>query len=190
MPNRPARLLVLVGALALLVSLGWVGEMHDPIAKTYTNPILLEFAGGAILAWLAPRLHLAHPAIGWGLLAAAVAWLMIAYTSSASPDPVSAHAFSAIAMLAGALVLERLARSRPLALGLFLGDASYSIYLAHPFGQRILYFVLAKTVGVASLALGALFVLMAIAVGLASGAASYLLVERPIISAARKWRHV
>ena len=185
-PHRLARLLVLVGSLALLVAVGRLTEVQGPIARTYTNPILLEFAAGATLAWLAPRLHDARPVLGWMLLSGAVVWLVLIYSKNAAPNLIGAHAFPAIAMVAGALVLEPIARCRANMTGLFLGDASYSIYLAHPFGLRIWYLVLDRTVGVTSFTLGAIFAVTAIAVGLASGAVSYLLLERPIMEGARR----
>ena len=47
-------------------------------------------------------------------------------------------------------MIERAARARPSRFWLMLGDASYSIYLAHPFAQRVLLIAVNRTVGLAS----------------------------------------
>lgn len=185
-PYRAARLATLVGTLVLLILAGWFMDARGTLAKTYTDPVLLEFAAGALLAWFAPRLGRAHPGIGWALLGGAIVWLVLVYSSSAMPELVAAHAPAAIGMLAGALVLERTALTGVNPLGLFLGDASYSIYLVHPFGQRIWYLALDKTVGVASFPLAAFYVATAIFIGLTCGAAVHLLLERPIMRAGKR----
>lgn len=52
----PKSLLLLLSMLSALVGFGWLlGPFEEPMLKTYTSPLLLEFAGGAILgrAWIA-----------------------------------------------------------------------------------------------------------------------------------------
>jgi peptidoglycan/LPS O-acetylase OafA/YrhL len=91
-------------------------------------------------------------------------------------------------MLAGALMLEPLARTSITPFGAFLGDASYSIYLAHPFGLRLWHLPFERLVGTASVAGIALYVASAVVVGLFVGIATYLLVEKPILSALKRPR--
>jgi peptidoglycan/LPS O-acetylase OafA/YrhL len=185
-PVPRLRLSVLVVMLSLLVATGWIARPSGAVAEIYTNPLLLEFAAGAVLASLATRLQAGGPAIGWGLIGGAICWLLVAYTRDALPNLVLAHAVPAIATVAGALVLEPQARRRPNALALFLGDASYSLYLAHPFAQRAWYFAAARVLGTASLASEAFLLVSMVAAGLAGGAVTYFWVEKPLLRMGRR----
>jgi exopolysaccharide production protein ExoZ len=189
-PHRAMRLAALVAVLVLLVFIGLLVQPRDAIGITYTNPILLEFAAGAVLARVTRHLHDAASGIGWALISGAIIWLVIAYSLEKLPDPIYAHAVPAAAMLAGALVLEPLARRRPIFLGVFFGDASYSLYLSHPFVQRVWYFVLEKALGSTSVAVAAIFSVSAVIVGLAGGAACYLLVEKPVLRMGKRIGHL
>lgn len=189
-PSLRWRLSVVVTALALLVAMGWTARPGGAVVEIYTNPLLLEFAAGAVLAFIATRLQATGPAIGWGLIGGALCWLLVAYTREALPSLNLAHAVPAVATVAGALILEPWARRRPNALGLFLGDASYSLYLAHPFAQRAWYFAAARIMGTASLASEAFLLVSMVVAGLVGGALTYLFVEKPILRAGRRLGHL
>ncbi len=189
-PAQRWRLTVLVGALLLLVATGSAARPSGAVAEIYTNPLLLEFAAGAVLARVAARLQDASPAIGWSLIGGAVCWLLVAYTREALPSLIVAHAVPAVATVVGALILEPRARRRPSPLGLFLGDASYSLYLAHPVAQRAWYFAAVRVMGTASLASEAFLLISMVVVGLAGGAVTYLFVEKPILRAGRRLGHL
>lgn len=189
-PTRAIRLAAVLGGLTLLVAIGALVAPSQAVASTYTNPLLLEFAAGILIGRLAPRLGAAPPGLGWAVMAGAVAWLVIAYSGAGVPSEVVAHGVPASAMLAGALILERAARKRPLKLALFLGDASYSLYLSHPFAQRLWYIVVDRLVGMTSIAVSIVFLLGAILVSLIAGAVTHLLVERPILAAGRHLAHI
>jgi exopolysaccharide production protein ExoZ len=189
-PSPRWRLPGLVGALALLVAIGLVDQPSGDLAAIYTNPLLLEFAAGVVLASVASRLQAAGPAIGCGLIGGALCWLVVAYTRETLPDLIVAHAVPAVAMMAGTLTLEPWARRQPSRLGVFLGDASYSLYLAHPFAQRAWYFVIAGLMGIHTLASNAVVLVSLVLVGLAGGALTYLFVERPIMRVGRRLVHL
>jgi exopolysaccharide production protein ExoZ len=91
----------------------------------------------------------------------------------------------AIATVAGALMLEPLAHRRPSQLGLLLGDASYAIYLAHPFAQRACYLVYGTVIGLASHAALAGLAVTMFAAGLCGGIFCHHVIERPILVARR-----
>jgi exopolysaccharide production protein ExoZ len=186
--HRPTRLALLLGTLTLLVLIGLVAAPTGAVASTYTNPMLLEFAAGTLLAWVMPRAKGVSPLLGVVLLATAIAWLTGAYALDASP--FVAHSVAAAAALAGALLLEPIARRKISVTGLFLGDASYSIYLAHPFGIRAWQIVFERLIGTGSMLAVAGCVLGAVVVGLGVGVASYLCVERPVLHALRRRERV
>ncbi|HKX10107.1 MAG TPA: acyltransferase [Stellaceae bacterium] len=189
-PSQRWRLLTLVGALGLLVALGLAARPSEAAAQIYTNPLLLEFAAGAVLARLAMRLQTVSKSVGWGLIGGALCWVVVAYTREALPSLIVAHAPPAIATVAGALILEPYARRRPSPLGLFLGDASYSLYLAHPFAQRAWYFAVVRIMGIASAGSEAFLLVTMVVTGLAGGALTYLFVERPILRVGRRVGHL
>jgi peptidoglycan/LPS O-acetylase OafA/YrhL len=186
-PSRLSRFATLVAAFLALVTIGrWVSG--GPVVATYTDPILLEFLAGIVLAMLSPWLMRQAAVLGGLLILASAAFLIIVAAAGLPWERALASGVPAAGIVAGALVLEPLARKAPSRLGLLLGDASYSIYLAHPFGQRVwllacqyMQFDLAGMTAV-------LYVLAAVVVGIASGVASHLLVERPLLAVGRPLR--
>jgi exopolysaccharide production protein ExoZ len=184
-PQRAPRLAVTIATLVVLVLIGAIVAPDGAVAAFYTRPIMLDFAAGILLAWLAPRLHAMPPAAGLALIAFALAWLIGAPIMTSWTARIVLVGVPAVATVAGALVLEPLAHRRPSRLGLLLGDASYAIYLAHPFAQRACYLVYGAVIGLAShAALVGLAVTM-FAAGLCGGILCHLVIERPILAARR-----
>ncbi|HEY1363723.1 MAG TPA: acyltransferase [Xanthobacteraceae bacterium] len=187
LPQPRHRIAFLAAVLLLLVSLGGWTLPASPILATYTDPLLLEFLAGVVLAVLAPRLMRSSATLGALLIAAGAGGLLLALSSDELPKRILAYGVPAAAIVAGALVLEptlRRAVSRP---GLLLGDASYSIYLAHPFAQRLWLLavggLLPENVGPAGLAVQ---VAAAVAAGLLGGVLSYRFIERPLLAAGHR----
>jgi exopolysaccharide production protein ExoZ len=179
-PQLVPRLVGIVGFLVLLVLIGIVTAPVNPIGDVWTNTILLDFAVGIVLAWFAPRLQRLPPAFGFILIGAALVWALTALTRDVLPPRIVSFAPPAIAMVTGCLILEPLARKYPNRLGLLIGDASYSIYLAHAFTQRIWYFAFMALLGVGSTFLTTLFITTAWIAGLTGGVIAYWLVEKPV----------
>jgi exopolysaccharide production protein ExoZ len=119
------------------------------------------------------------------LLGVAVAWLGFAYSGGEPANRLAAHAPAALLVVVAAMVLEARARRKPSRLGLFLGDASYSVYLAHPFGERLCFLVLAA-IGASAASLGIIAVLVGVAAGLLAGLLVHLFIERPIMKAGKR----
>ena len=185
-PQRLPRLVGIVGALVLLVLVGIIAAPRGAITDVFTNLILLDFAVGILLAWLAPRLHRLPFWVGWVLIGAALIWVPTALAQDGLPPRIIAFAPPAFAMVTGALILEPLARAHPNRLGLLIGDASYSIYLAHAFAQRLWYFAFMALLGVGSAFLTTLFIASAWIAGLAGGVVAYWLLEKPILEWGRR----
>ncbi len=120
--------------LGLFVLLGCAGVLHGVVLTTWSNPILLEFCAGMLLALLPGRVSLPSAArlvlvagalillrlqpAGWSHLIYAgipAICLVAAATLGRSPEPTMLHK-------------SWLVR---------LGDASYALYLTHPFVMRI-----------------------------------------------------
>jgi exopolysaccharide production protein ExoZ len=177
----PARIRpwVVSAALAGLVAIGPLGDPRDPLWATYTNPLLLEFGAGVWLGkawsdgWLPGR------AAGWTLVAAGLAGFAAVTLAGIDTEPVRMLAWGlpALALVTGAVSLERagpLPHWWPLRA---LGDASYSVYLIH--GLAISAAVrLLQMVGIEA---SALLFLASVATGVAAGLVGYELVEKPMM---------
>ena len=117
-------------------------EPGSPVGKLVLSPFVLEFLGGAAVAWLAGRGvrwgWRAAPAVGVGYAAAAVA-VVAATAAGPYADAMVSHRLRvlvfgppAVLIVYGLVAAEgRWPRRVPRWL-LRTGDASYSLYLAHP----------------------------------------------------------
>ena len=185
------RVAALAAVIVVLVAINRVSMPFDPSAypifATWTSPQLLEILSGAGIALVASRLMLLPLPAGAALLGlgAILYWI--------GRDPV--HLFNiwtgagAVAVVAGALVLERAARRHPIRAIVFLGDATFSVYLAHPFAQRIAYLgFVSATGGATAIPFGlAAYVAIMVIAGLAGGLLNYVLLERPLQTRSSKW---
>jgi exopolysaccharide production protein ExoZ len=128
---RRGQLMALSIALIGLSLASLVLHGDNPLARTYTDPILLEFLAGVWLSalWRSGRLPIAAGPL---LLALGVAGFAAAGIARLDPQGwirLVVWGLPAWLMVAGALALEKQApKSRT---GLALGDGSYSIYLFH-----------------------------------------------------------
>lgn len=184
-PNRAVRFVLLAATFLGLIAFGLVAQPRGAMLRTYVDPIMLEFLAGVVLAIVSRQLMRCGALLGVALLIVAVLWVGVVYANGyALPRSIS-HAIPAVIAVAGALMLEPAARVHPSRLGLLLGNASYSIYLAHPFAQRLWLLGALYTVGLPVIS-PTLYVLTAFVVGIAGGVASYLLIERHLLNAA--WR--
>jgi exopolysaccharide production protein ExoZ len=185
---RPAlRLGLFAGLFVLLALAGWMTGPRGAILSTYTNPILLEFLAGVALAALGPWLMRSAVSLGLAALLVAAAWLVFVVLSEAPPGRLVAFGMPAAVIVAGALMLEPIARLRTSRIALLLGDASYSIYLAHPFAQRVWLLAVGLLVpDLGAPVVAALYVSSALLIGVLGGVASYLLLERPLLAAGHR----
>ena len=146
------------------------------------NPIVLEFAFGmgVALAWqggwrLPPRL-------AWPLVVLAAA-AIVAFATPASRVWVAGLAGAAMVWAMASAPLARTAIGRALEV---LGDASYSLYLLHPFVVGAAWFAWARTgAGGSAGAIG--FIALCLAVSAIAGWIAWRVIEAPIT---RKLRSV
>jgi exopolysaccharide production protein ExoZ len=127
-------ILILIGmALGNFIS-------SDPVRSFLKNPIALEFCYGMFLAYLFQRradfTHIARPLwiIGFACIAAAPLWIDHPNTNGL-PDAIRILVWGipAVLVVASFLSMRIGAGSRAMQLAVAIGDASYAIYLTHPF---------------------------------------------------------
>ncbi len=173
-----------VTALIALVALGKGPVGNDPVLAFMTGPMILEFGMGMILGLLFPHLpetQVSRSALIIGALAVAGLLLLPA---NAFITPI---AIVATLTVLGALMLERFGICVENRTIIKIGDASYALYLTHPFVTQgiilIASAVLPSSQGVAGLTIAAALLastLLAIAV--------HKWVEKPLgTHAARIW---
>jgi exopolysaccharide production protein ExoZ len=133
---RPAmRLAAIVGALTILVLTGaFVYDAAGPVLQFYTGSISIEFAFGVLLGWAFMRCR--SRGISWnapvsGAVLIAAAWLIYRYDLRLLDARGIGAGLPALAICAGALMMEPWLSKRPVRMFKLLGDASYSIYLSH-----------------------------------------------------------
>lgn len=128
-------------ALMVLVAAGRLfGPLSQPL-RFWSDPIILEFVYGMGLGLLhAGQIRLSTPvrAVLAGVAVAALIAVATLPNGSIMPDRALAYGLPA-AMLVAAVAFRREIQSQPsriAALGAALGDASYALYLIHPFAIR------------------------------------------------------
>jgi len=191
LPRRQATIGVLTALLALVLA-GMATQPSSDILATWTQPIILEFGLGLIIgnalldgrclpSWLALL-----------MMAAALAWLLAdpfaLTTLRQTPNDwrrLCGWGLPMAAILAAAVLgpRELPAWSRPAAA--LLGDASYSLYLTHPFILVAIETVWLHTIGPRHLVA---FIITVIVVALCAAVGVNKLIERPFTRALQRFR--
>lgn len=192
---RPRREAVL-GLSAALVGLVALGQAFGPLPQPlgfWSDPIILEFVYGMGLALL----HGKGRRLGgaWRGLLGTSALAALAYFATAAPEWAAGFRFLAYGVPAAALVAavalgpDR-AEAGPLGrFGAALGDASYAVYLIHPFAIRAGRELVTRG-GLGSMIGPWSFVTFALAASVAVALLLYRFFERPITAALRRWLKV
>jgi exopolysaccharide production protein ExoZ len=177
-----SRTTAVVSAVALLggfVLLGQTGILPGTILHTWSQPIVLEFCAGMFLARLPERVTF-PPAVRGLLVIAALALLV------ASPlwPRVFGLGLPAVALVAAAVTGPREGRLPRLEIWLVrLGDASYALYLVHPFVMRaaaLLWTHLHRPGGAAA------YVVLCLIVSQVAALALHRMFERPVTAWLRR----
>jgi len=177
---RVNRLAFVAISIVLLVGIGATVSPSNPTIRFATGPLLLEFLMG-VGAYLYVDRADRHTPISATLLVIGAAMLAcVAYTNY-SHYRVIAYGIPYMVFFAGLVSFERVVRSKANhAVGRamkLLGDASYSMYLSHPFALGAGGAVLTR---LHLQNLGAVNSLILVAVSLGAGIVCYFMVERPL----------
>jgi exopolysaccharide production protein ExoZ len=136
--KRAVAVPLLVGVLMLLVAVGQVIPSSQVQLHFWTRSIILEFAFGMIIGQMALSGVRPGKGLAAALSVAALAMLWIGHVQlGIFPDRALQYGLPAALLVIAALAFNDIDAARPLArLGVRLGDASYAIYLLHPFVIR------------------------------------------------------
>jgi len=176
------------GVVATILALAVIGQIVTPEPASlafWTDPIVLEFGFGVVLATLA----LSGVRLGGAqrLLVAVAALALLAVSDGVPGLPRGlAYGVPCALLMAGAVLGQvRPVRTRWAEFWVRLGDASYALYLVHPFPMRAFELVWLRlgwtgAVGVLS------YVLAAVAASVVAAFALYRWLERPATDATRR----
>jgi peptidoglycan/LPS O-acetylase OafA/YrhL len=188
LPRRKA-VSAVAAALGLLVVLGAVFAPYAVSAKFWTDPIILEFVFGMALAeaYLAGIHIVRAPALVLATVAIALLGLDLTHATGVFVSSrVIAWGIPA-AMIVAAATLPQPGGGPAKRCGwlIALGDASYALYLTHPFPMRLLKLLWAKLALTSPLAVSA-YVVAALATAACLAVVVHRFIEQPIISALRR----
>lgn len=173
----PRPLLALSALILTLATLGLVMAFDSPQLAFWTNPIVVEFLLGIVLARLWQRgWHLPHMGLACAGICAGLA-LMIALDPTPLPRFIAAGLPAMIIVASGTLLCPL--RSLP---GMIWGDASYALYLSHRFALRAATLLLLPLLP-ATLLGAAVYTITVCALALAVGLLTHLWIERPMMRA-------
>ncbi len=173
-----------VVAVSVLVVLG--GSLHSDFLG---NPVAIEFCLGILVAGVSHRIKSSY----WLAAAATVACLIVFAAPALVPHKLTAGLDGwsrclcwglPAALIVAAFVRVPAPASLPSKAAVFLGDASYSLYLTHTF-VVIIYSWLLKKTGLGSMP-QALPVLMTVVIACLVGVSAYFVVERPLNNVLRQ----
>jgi exopolysaccharide production protein ExoZ len=175
-PDRWRAPILAVGAI-LLVALAQVAPL-PPVLEFYGQPIILEFIFGVMLGRLYPSIP--HAPLWGGLcVIAAFAFLFGAQIDTQTTWRSLSAGVPAALIVGGVLLMgpwgERNLGRPSLVL---LGNASYALYLSHPFVVNALLWLFMKAPGRPSMML---FGILATAFSIVGSIVAYKLIEQPAI---------
>jgi peptidoglycan/LPS O-acetylase OafA/YrhL len=179
LPRVPAVLGAIGGLLGLVVA-GQVGLLHGVILRSWANPIILEFCAGMMLALTLDGILL-RPPLRLGLVLGALALLIW------HPDGprIVCNGIPAVALLLAAISGPAAGRLPRAELWMIrLGDASYALYLVHPFVMRGIALLWRQLAGSASI-YG--YIVICLALAQLAALALHLMFEQPVGRRLRAW---
>lgn len=176
-PQR--RFAALIGSLAALVAVGAVFPIQPPLFFLL-QPLLLLFAAGIAIARYYDRLP-RHGTPVTATLVVAAAVLATAFGEVAETDlwvRLLTRGVPAFAIVYAVLFWRRppaWVAGGPVPL---LGDASYALYLSHPFVVNAMLLIFAKI----GLKIGVFYLIATVAASVLAGLVIFLVIERPTTS--------
>jgi len=176
--------------LVILVTLVLIGASfthENPVLTTYTNPLILEFLGGAAVG----KIYLAggppKPQLGRTLVITSLLLFLLSTSELLQFGRVISWGIPSIMLLLGVLSLENDTSVQKLSKFKIVGDSSFSLYLSHTFILAIIGYIWSHT-GTKSLSLDLAFLAISLLSCTLVGYLSFVLVEKPSARFLNKYR--
>lgn len=184
MPRRTA-ILSLTVCLGGLATIGFVAHPTDAIPYVWTSQIVLEFLIGVWIRALLPRIGILPFWVRFGLIAIAVIAFREHYLTYGIPRILTWGMPAALLVLAAVTGSERQG-SRRVSVWVALGDASYALYLLHPFVMRAC-FLLWRQVGLDMPGATLIYIGFSLALSCVAARLVNLALEVPMTRHVRHW---
>jgi exopolysaccharide production protein ExoZ len=186
LPRRAFGALAVGAFITLLVVFGRLTRPESVLGAFYTRPIILEFAAGMALAALGSSVRVKTAPLRGALLAlSALGLVCLAFVPLVFPDlsRLITQGLPALLVAACAIVLHQSGVRVGGRWLLLLGDASYSLYLTHPFVTQAAQKA-GKLIGLTP-ALAAALIPVTLVLVCAVGIITHLSIERPLTRAVK-----
>lgn len=141
---RRLRLFGMIAIFAAFVVIGRIADPQSAVLATYTRPIILEFAAGAVLGQLWLKGYVPSAGIGLALAIASICGFAAIEIFSVQFDEMTCGPL-AIALVLGMVSIERNGKLPQMPPLTYLGNASYSIYLWHTLAISVVVKLVAST---------------------------------------------
>jgi peptidoglycan/LPS O-acetylase OafA/YrhL len=188
--NKVLRLLLLFVFFAVSVAYGVLFGADGAMLGYYTNPIVMEFLFGAVLGALYVGGYLKRITVAQSVAIAVVATAFILPSfdfGTTTAGRVIVLGIPAAFLLLALVSLEQNGRLPRLPVLAALGDASYSIYLAHPFALTAAKLaVRSLELAADNAAIGMLVVATSVVFALGFGYLTHRLIELPMLEGLRR----
>jgi exopolysaccharide production protein ExoZ len=187
---------IAVGTLVALAAVGMAtNSLGATPARFYTDPLIIEFAFGMMLALTVGRtggLRI-HPAIASALILLGAAGLLLGSRYFDWNLRILVYGVPAALIVGGSVALESAGYVRAWRWPLLVGNASYSIYLVHLFPIALLRYLWTHA-GLSQRGWGSalMFIAATMIAGTATGIASYWVLESPLLRVSHRliaWAH-
>ncbi|TDX66919.1 peptidoglycan/LPS O-acetylase OafA/YrhL [Methylosinus sp. sav-2] len=187
-PSPRLRLAILAGFFSLATAFYLAFLPSDPFLHIYCNPMALEFVIGAAVGYLYVSGNIAK--ISLPTAAALIVgglFVIVAMFDADDVARVQTVGLASAGLLLGLLATEAHGKLGRSSLLMLLGDASYSIYLAHPIvltlarvATRALHLPVERPV------IGVVAVIVTLTLSIAAGVVVHLLIEKPLLAVLRR----
>jgi peptidoglycan/LPS O-acetylase OafA/YrhL len=177
--SRGVAVMATLGVLIALTLARFTADLKQPFLF-WSDPIILEFGYGMLLALVFRKGRRLGRTAAFVLAGVGALGIIAAEfgLDSALPTRVFSLGLPSAALVAGAVLGPQPdARGLLWRVLLFWGNASYALYLVHPYGLSLPKYFLTATL----VAEPAVYVPLRVLCALAVGAATHLLIERPIL---------
>ena len=185
--SRARGLALVFAAVGMLAAVGMASPVLPASFAFWCQPIVLEFLFGILLAQVHAAGWRCGPALGTCAALLGFA-LLYAGSSLSPPSPLWGERWlymglpALLICAAAALTPEPVAMGRTRRLLILAGDASYALYLSHPFTLAVLAAVWPRGMNQPWLFLG-----LALALAIAVSIALHLAVERRVTNFLNRW---
>lgn len=185
LPRATIRVAAVVSVLVVLVVAGAMLRPQSSALAFYMRPYLLEFGAGMVLGLLYPRIEAGRAGMPLAALAMVIGFAgLLLLPRLHDGGTLSAGAFATL-VVTGALALERGGRALRWRPALLMGNASYSLYLVHPFATQTIAKVAARA-GLGGPLAGGLLALLSLVAASFLAIATYRWIEQPLSRVARR----